>query len=552
MKNRLKITGIALTIALSIALFSFSSFVDNYFEINKNIDIFTTLYKEVNTYYVDDVEPGQFIRKGIDAMLNSLDPYTDFISESESEDYRFQITGQYGGIGALIATREDYTMITEPYENAPAAKAGLRAGDLLIEVDSKSLKGLKTDEVSKLLKGQPGTAISVKIKREGEGILTKKITREEIKINNVRYYGLADNETGYIKLTGFTNNAGLEVREALKELKEKHGIKSVILDLRGNPGGLLHEAVNVVNVFVDRNQLVVNTRGKVKELDREYRTLGSGGDLEIPLVVLTNRGSASASEIVSGTMQDLDRGVVIGQRTFGKGLVQSTRPLSYGTQLKITTQKYYTPSGRCIQALDYSNRNEDGSVGQVPDSLKKTFQTKAGRTVKDGGGIDPDINLEPRTSSQIARSLVGKYLIFDFATQYVAKHDKIASVRDYNFSDADWKEFKKFLEGKDYAYLTETEKALEEWKTKAQKENYYTALEEDYKALKQKLMHDKDEDLRKSEEEIRTLLQDEIIKRYYFQKGLIENSFSRDKDVQEALKLLKDSARYRGILSGKG
>ena len=348
------------------SVFTFS-FVDNYFEMSKNLDIFTTLYKEVNTYYVDDIEPSKFMRTGIDAMLESLDPYTNYISEAETEDYRFQVTGQYGGIGATIGMRENEIMITEPYESFPAQKEDLRPGDILLEIDGKSMKGKTTSDVSKLLKGQPKTKVKLKIKREGTGELVKEITREEIHVKNVPYFGMINENIGYIKLTGFTNDAGKEVKDALTELKKNDKLTSVILDVRGNPGGLLHESVNVVNVFVSKGQEVVSTKGKAKEWDKSYHTLGQVVDAEIPLVVLTSRSSASASEIVSGTIQDLDRGVIIGQRTFGKGLVQSTRPLTYNSQLKVTTAKYYIPSGRCIQALDYSHRNEDGSVGSVPD-----------------------------------------------------------------------------------------------------------------------------------------------------------------------------------------
>lgn len=523
------------------------SFADEYFEISKNLDIFTSIYKEVHTYYVDDVEPGKLMRTGIDAMLESLDPYTNYYSEAETEDYRFQITGQYGGIGAVISIKGDYVIINEPYEGSPAAKADLRPGDELIEGDGKDLKGMKTDEVSKILKGSPGTSVKVKIRRHGE-ILNKELVREQIHVKNVPYFGMIDGNMGYIRLQGFTQGAGNEVKDALIELKKNPNLKGVVLDLRGNPGGLLHEAINVVNVFVDRSQLVVFTKGKVSDLNREYKTLNSPVDLEIPLVVLANSRSASASEIVSGTIQDLDRGVVLGQRTFGKGLVQSTRPLKYGTQLKITTQKYYTPSGRCIQALDYSNRNEDGSVGTIPDSLKKAFKTKNGRTVYDGGGIEPDVAMKADVYSNIAISLIRKQIVFDYAVHYRETHPSIVAARDFTMNDADWSDFLEFIKDKDYAYQTETEKELEEMAEKAKKEGYFEAIEANYTTMLEALNHDKKADVQKNRKEIQQLLEEEIARHYYLQSGRFEIGFTHDPEIGEAVKVLNDPSRVKSIL----
>lgn len=523
---------------------------DEYFEISKNIDIYTTLYKEVNTYYVDEVEPSKLMRKGIDAMLNSLDPYTNYISESEIEDYRFQITGQYGGIGSSIVKKGDYIAISEPYEGFPAQKNDLRAGDLLIEADGKSLKGLGVSGVSKFLKGQPETEVKLLIERDGKR-MTKTIKREEVTIKNVPYYGMVNKNTGYIVLTEFRSDAGRDVANALKELKKNPDMTSVILDLRGNPGGLLHEAVNIVNVFVDRNQLVVSTKGKVTELNRDYKTINQPIDTEIPLVVLTNKGSASASEIVSGTIQDLDRGVVLGQRTYGKGLVQSTRMLSYGTQLKITTQKYYTPSGRCIQALDYSNRHDDGSVPTVPDSLRKEFKTKGGRRVLDGAGIDPDIATEAPDFSKITESLIGKLLIFDFANKYRNTHESIAAANEFSLTEQDWKNFVTFLQDKDYGYQTETERALDLLKKKAEKEEYFTGISEEYELLRKELSHDKKADLEKNKAEIMKVLEKEIAKRYYFQRAEFEVAFDDDKDITEAIEVLSNMTKYNEVLAGK-
>lgn len=546
--NRRK-TVITTLVVLSLSFVAFKG-ADDYFEISKNIDIYTTLYKEVNTYYVDEVEPAKLMRKGIDAMLNSLDPYTNFISESEIEDYRFQITGQYGGIGSSIVKKGDYIAISEPYEGYAAQKNDLRAGDLLIEADGKSLKGLEVDGVSKFLKGQPDTEVKLTIERDGQRMV-KTIKREEIHVKNVPYYGMVNEHTGYIVLEEFRSDAGKEVADALKELKKNAGLTSVILDLRGNPGGLLHEAVNIVNVFVPRDQLVVSTKGKVTDLNRDYKTINSPVDTEIPVVVLTNKGSASASEIVSGTIQDLDRGVVLGQRTYGKGLVQSTRMLTYGTQLKITTQKYYTPSGRCIQALDYSHRRYDGSVPAMPDSLRNEFKTKGGRKVLDGAGIDPDVQTEATTYSKITQSLIRKLLIFDFANKYRNTHEGIATASAFKLSESDWNDFKAFLKDKDYGYQTETEKAMEALKEKAEKEEYYRGISNEFENLKKQLGHDKQADLEKNKDEILKVLEKEIAIRFYYQKANWEVGFDDDPEITAAIAVLNDMAKYKALLNNK-
>ncbi len=535
-----------LLILLVIGFFSFKT-ADNYFEISKNLELYASVFREINTYYVDEIDAGKLNKKAIDEMLRTLDPYTNFISESEAEDFRFQMTGQYGGVGSQIAQKGEYIVITDPYEAYPAQKADLRAGDLIISVDGKDVKGKNPSDMSKLLKGQPGTAVHLVIKRNGQDI-EKVITREEIKVKNVPYYGLINPTTGYIKLTGFTQEAGKEVKEALLDLK-KQNIKSLVLDLRGNPGGLLNEAVNIVNVFVPQGQQVVFTKGKVSEWDKSYETPMGATDASIPLVVLVNRGSASASEIVSGTIQDLDRGIVIGQRSFGKGLVQSTRPLNYNTQIKITTAKYHTPSGRCIQALDYSHRNEDGSVGTIADSLKKAFKTKNGRTVYDGGGINPDIKVEIKPYSQLAQSLLLKMVVFDFATDYRNNHENIGDARNFKLTAADFAAFKTFVETKEIDYSTQTEKELEELKKKAELENYFEAIKGSYETLKKQLKHDKQADLDKNQEEIISLLEEEIVRRYFFQKGRTEASFAHDKEIIEALSILGDPTKYNNLLS---
>lgn len=536
------ITGVAI-----MALVSF----DNYFEISKNLEIYSAIMKELNIYYVDEIKPGDLTKTGVDAMLESLDPYTVYIPESMVEDHRMSTTGQYGGIGAVVRKKGDYVVITEPYENSPAQKAGLQAGDLIVEVAGQSTKGKSTDDVVKFLRGAPNTSVQMKVKREGvANEVVIDLTREEIKIPNVPYYGMVDNEIGYIKLKGFTNNAGGDVNAALTDLKQKNaGMKGVILDLRGNPGGLLREAINVVNVFVDKNQTVVSTKGKVSEWNKTYKTINAATDQNVPLAVLVDRGSASASEIVSGTIQDLDRGVIIGQRSFGKGLVQTTRPLIYNAQLKLTTSKYYIPSGRCIQALDYSHRNADGSVGSIPDSLRSKFKTKSGRFVYDGGGIYPDVSIKPRKYSHILQSLVINNLIFDYATIYKSKHPEIASARDFVLTEADYTDFITFLQDKSYEYKTESEKLLDEFKKIAEKEHYYNDLQLEFDALVTKKKATKSNDLQKFKPEILEFITEEIVSRYYYQKGRIESSFANDDELKEAVAILKDNNRYKTILS---
>jgi carboxyl-terminal processing protease len=534
------------------ALLSYS-FVDNYFEVSKNLDIFATLFRELNIYYVDETKPGDLMKKGIDSMLESLDPYTNYIPESEIEDYRYMTTGQYGGIGSLIRQKGDYVVVAEPYEGYPAQKADLRAGDVILEINGVTAKGKKTDDISKLLKGTPNTAIKLVIQREGEKKpLEKNILREEIKIKSVSYSGMITENIGYIKLTGFTENAANEVKEALVNLKKNPNLKSVVLDLRGNPGGLLREAVDIVNIFVEKDQEIVSTRGKVKEWDKVHKATQNPIDLDIPLAVLVDRGSASASEIVSGSIQDLDRGVLIGQRTFGKGLVQQTRPLSYNAQLKITVAKYYIPSGRCIQALDYSHRNDEGGVEKVPDSLITAFRTKNGRIVYDGAGVVPDVQTDAFKYSNIAGSLSSKSLLFDFATQYRLAHATVASAREFHLTDSEYEQFMSFLNGKDYDYTTKSEKTLDDLKASAEKEKNFDDIKPEYEALKSKMIHSKQDDLTKFKPEIKELLEEEIASRYYFQKGRLEASLKDDAEVKEAIKVLNDPAKYKTILTTIG
>jgi len=540
---------IAVFAIVTISAVSFS-FVDNDFEIAKNLDIFSTLYRELNNNYVDEIKPGEIMKTGINAMLESLDPYTTFISESELEDYKLMTTGQYGGIGSLIHKNGDYVVISDPYEGFPAQKNDLRAGDMIISINDKSAKGKSSSDITDILRGQPGTSVKIQIKREGEDKpIEKTIERAEIKLNNVEYSGMLDDVNGYIKLTNFFEDAGREVKDAVVKLKEK-GMKNCILDLRGNGGGLLNEAVNIVNVFIDKGIAVVNTKGKLKDRNTTHRTLNSPIDKDIPLIILVDRGSASASEIVTGAIQDLDRGVIIGERTYGKGLVQNVIPLSYNTKLKVTIAKYYIPSGRCIQAIDYSKRHEDGSLDKVPDSLKVAFKTKVGRTVYDGGGIEPDIYLTPRKYANISFRLIEKYLIFDFATKFRISHPSIAEVKDFTITDDIFNDFVSFISDKSYDYTTKSEQSLDDLKKNAEDEKYYDAIKVEYEALKSKMMHNKQDDLAKFKDEIKQLLKEEIVTRYYYQKGRLQASLENDPEVEKAKETFKDTKTYTGILSG--
>lgn len=543
--KRLLITGAFLAVA-GVSIFAVKT-RDNFFEISKNLEIFATLYRELNMFYVDETNPGDLMKTGIDAMLESLDPYTNYITESDIEDFRFMTTGQYGGIGSLIRSVDDGIYISEPYESFPAHKSGLKAGDRILKIDGKSVEGKNQEEISALLKGQSGTDLTVTVKRFDE-TLEFAVTREEIKIPDVPYYGMIDEGTGYIRLTSFTRTASKEVKAAFKELKEDHGMERLVFDLRGNGGGLLMEAVNIVNIFVPKGQEVVRTKGKVSQWERGHKTQNEPVDTEIPLVVLVDEGSASASEIVAGNMQDLDRGVVIGARTFGKGLVQETRPLQYNSRLKLTVAKYYIPSGRCIQKLDYSHRDFDGKVEEVPDSLLKVFTTKGGRQVIDGRGIDPDIVIEDRDYPEVLASLMYENLFFLYATLYAAEHDTLPPAADFRMSDEEYAAFTTYLEGKDYQYTTDTEQELDALISAAKREKYYHLAEEEFNILEDKLKQKKNKDLQLFRDDIQKVLENEIVSRYFFQRGRIEATLSSDAAVLEAKNVLSDTGRYSKIL----
>ncbi|REJ81434.1 MAG: PDZ domain-containing protein [Bacteroidetes bacterium] len=529
------------------------SFVeDYYFEVSKNLDIFTTLFRDVNTYYVDSVQPGDLMKKGIDAMLGSLDPYTVFIPESDIEDYRMtHVSSEYGGIGALVHQRNGAIEISEVYEGFPAHKANLKPGDRIISVNGNTATGRKVDDVTNFMKGQKGTTVRLMIQREG--VLQPfevAIVRDEIKFKNVPYYGMLDNSTGYIKLTQFLEHAAEDVRQAFVSLKQNPGMKNLVLDLRGNGGGLLREAVDIVNLFVDKGQKVVSQRGKVKEMNMEYFATKTAVDTEIPIVVLVDRGSASASEIVSGAIQELDRGVVIGQRTFGKGLVQQTYNLSYNTLLKVTIAKYYTPSGRCIQALDYTHKTSDGLVTKVPDSLINEFKTKNNRSVFDGSGIFPDIYTEPKFYSSITIALLRNFHIFDYANKFERENKSIASAKDFLLTEAEYERFISYLSDKEYEYKDKSESELEEFKKMAAKEKRLDKLSAEFSALEKKYSEHKKQDLRNMHDEIKEILEAEISKRYYFQKGRIETAFRNDREIKKAKEIFSNASMYASILRG--
>lgn len=547
-RKRLRVIAAVATIVV-VGFVGFAMKV-NYFEISKQMDIFTTLFKEINTYYVDDVEPGTLMKTGIDAMLNSLDPYTTYIPESDIEDFRFQTTGQYGGIGALIRKKNDTIYISEPYKGFAADKAGLVAGDAILEVDGKPVIGRNTSDVSKVLKGEAGSTVVLKIRKSGTNeIVTVSLNREEIQVDCVPYYGMVGNGIGYIRLNSFTDKAYNDVKNAYLDLEANNELKGIIIDLRGNPGGLLRESVNIVNMFTEKGTEVVSTRGKVKEWDKQYNGLNAPLSTEIPVTILVNSNSASASEIVSGALQDLDRAVIVGKKTFGKGLVQQPRNLSYNAQLKVTIAKYYTPSGRCIQAINYSEKDENGNVKAMPDSLRTVFKTKNGRSVRDGGGVEPDVTVDTEAWPEILVALEREGYIFDFANLYAYKTESIAEPTSFSLTQEEYEEFVRFVESRDFKFQTATEKKLDVFKKTAGEDDYLESLAAELEMMDAKLAMAKDDDIHKHQARIKEWLEQEIITRYYYQRGRIEYELKNDPYLNAAIEVLNDQSRYREILS---
>ena len=543
------------TLILSILIiFSFTNNckAQHDFEIAKNVDIFVSILKELNAKYADEISPGDLTKTAIDAMLSSLDPYTVYYPESQIEDYKMMTKGQYGGIGALIQQHGEYIVISEPYEDCPAQQAGLMAGDRILSVNKQSMKNRSSSDVSEFLKGQPGTKINIEVERYGESKpLSIDVTRKEIKFPSVPYYDMVDDQVGYIKLDQFTEKASSEVKEAFVKLKEQ-GMKYLIFDLRNNGGGLLQEAVNIMNIFVDQGTMISETKGKLESQHNVYKTRYPVTDKNIPVVILVNEYSASASEIVSGAFQDLDRGVIMGHKTFGKGLVQNVLPLSYNTSLKITIAKYYIPSGRCVQNIEYfKNDTVTPSHTKIPDSLAVAFKTKNGRTVYDKGGVEPDVISPDTVASNLLLALVLNNHIFDYATQFRATHATIPPAREFVVTDEIYNDFINFLKDKEYTYTTETEKMLEELKEVAEEERYFGDIAALYESMKKKIETEKSTELQKYKAEISDYLASEIISRYYYQKGKYVDMLRCDPEIAAAKNLLLDQPRYKSILGQK-
>jgi len=539
---------------LFVILFFFSSFANaqnnNNFEISKNLDIYSSLLKELNLNYVDEIDPSSLNKTAIEAMLNALDPYTVFIPESQIEEFQLMTTGEYGGIGSLIQQKGEFIIISEPYEGFPAQKAGLIPDDKLIEINGLSMKGKTSQEVSELLKGQPGTPIHIRVEREGETEpMSKQLIREKIRIDNIPYYDILKGDIAYIRLSGFTQKAAAEMKKIFMEMKESAELKGLIIDLRGNGGGLLNEAVDITNLFIPKGEVVVTTKGKTAEQNTAHPTRMTPVDTQIPIVVLVNEASASASEIVAGALQDFDRAVVVGQRTFGKGLVQNVVPLSYNTQLKITIAKYYIPSGRCIQSVDYADKNPAINGTQIKAPVAGEFKTRRGRTVTDGGGILPDIILEPLRFSAVSSNLYTENLVFDFANQFARKHKSIGDAADFRIDDETYAEFVAFVNQKNFTFRTESEDMIENLRKIAEEENYYHAVAAHIRQLEEKLTEYKKNDIYKHRLEVDEMLKVEIASRYYYQKGKIIASLQNDPELKKAIEVITDPVVYGKLLT---
>ncbi|WCT15071.1 S41 family peptidase [Mucilaginibacter jinjuensis] len=537
------------TLLLAVLVWSFN---EDLFQISKNLDVFASVYKEVNINYVDDINSAKLIKSGVDAMLDGLDPYTEFVPESEIEDYKLKyVSTQYGGIGASIFNRDKKVFVSDVFSGFPAQKADIRPGDQLVKINDIDLSGKTNDQVSTLLKGTKGAAIKLLVKRDDAQPIEKSLVRDEIKQPNVTYYGMVSGNMGYIKLDKFLENSADEVTNALVNLK-KNNPQGIILDLRSNGGGILQEAVKIVNLFVAKDVEIVSQKGKIKEKNFTYRTVSNPIEPNLPLVVLVNSRSASASEIVAGSLQDLDRAVIIGQRSYGKGLVQQTFTLPYNSLVKITIAKYYIPSGRCVQALDYTHRKDDGSVNKMADSSLHEYKTKDGRSVYDGSGVYPDIMVKQERFANITQALVGKLMIFDYATRYRNAHPKIPDALSFQMNDDDYNDFVKYLNGKDYTYNTNSEKLLNSLKTEATKEKQFGEIQTEYDVLKNKLMASKKNDLQIHKDEIKQVLENEIASRYYYERGRYEVNFKYDKELAQAVKTMQDKNQLAAVLKGVG
>lgn len=537
MKKRLRKFSLILALPMLAGVIAFTP-TENYFEISKNLEIFTNLYKQLNIYYVDETKPGDLMKTGIDAMLESLDPYTVYYPESKIEDYRFMTTGQYGGIGALINTIDGDVTIMEPYEDYAAFEAGLKAGDIIRTIDGREVDGLDSEQISTLLKGQAGTKVAIEIERPGqEAITTYTVERQDVQIPDIPYYGMIDEKTGYIHLRSFTKTASAEVKRALVDLEKNQGMTQLIFDLRGNGGGLLREAINIVNIFVPKGTEIVSTRGKLDEWNKTHNALAEPLSPELPLVVLVDGSSASASEIVSGALQDLDRAVVVGNSTFGKGLVQQTKDLSYNTKLKLTVAKYYIPSGRCIQKLDYSHRDE-GYVDEVPDSLIQEFRTSGGRKVYDGRGVSPDVAVGPEELSNILNGLMLNHVVFHYATNFARSNESISEPEDFDLGEG-YDTFVQFALDSDFNYDTRTERVMEQLREIAEAERYYQGAEDAFAKLEAELMPEKSRDLYKFRDQIEFTLEEEIVSRYYYQEGAIRYGLRHDPVLRRATEIFE-------------
>ncbi len=548
MKTRHYLLTVAGILLLAVGITSLKS-DDRNFEISKQLNIYATLFREINMFYVDETDPSKLVTESINAMLKTLDPYTVYYPESEMEDIKLMTTGEYAGIGSVISKKGDEVIIREPYKNFPADKAGLLPGDVLLSIDGTSVKGKSTEEVSEILKGQPGKEITIKVRREGhKKPIEAKAIREKIQLPSVPYYGMLENHTGYIYLNSFTDKAAADVRKAIIELKNQ-GAQSLILDLRANSGGLLDQAVEICNFFLPKDSKIVSTKGKVKQWDKEYVTLRNPIAPDLPLAVLIDRGTASAAEIVSGALQDYDRAVLIGERSFGKGLVQTVRDLAYNTKVKVTTAKYYIPSGRCIQALDYSHRNPDGSVGKVPDSLITEYSTRAGRKVYDGGGITPDIKIDAPNFARITQELVLQDLCFDFVNSYALQHPEIGTIKDFVITEEIYNAFKNYLKEKKFSYETDSQLILEKLIKAAKSEKYYETVQPQIEQLQKELTHSLNRDMEVYKDEITNFLAEQFMQRYYYLEGAIEYKVNHDEEVRKALDILTNKEEYQKLLN---